>query len=95
MTSGGDDIRLIGGRYQLGNRLGRGGMGTVWRAYDQMLAREVAAKELNVASDDHEYQRRLRRAQREARTVARVHHPHVVGVHDLVEHDDRLWIVME
>lgn len=95
MTSGGDDVRLIGGRYQLGNRLGRGGMGTVWRAYDQMLEREVAAKELNVASDDREYQRRLRRAQREARTVARVHHPHVVGVHDLVEHDDRLWIVME
>ncbi|WP_432252951.1 protein kinase domain-containing protein [Streptomyces sp. HNM1019] len=95
MTSGGDDIRLIGGRYQLGNRLGRGGMGTVWRAYDQMLAREVAAKELNVASDDREYHRRLRRALREARTVARVRHPHVVGVHDLVEHDDRLWIVME
>ncbi|MGV9852823.1 protein kinase domain-containing protein [Streptomyces sp. NPDC003442] len=95
MTSGGDDVRLVAGRYQLGNRLGRGGMGTVWRAYDQMLAREVAAKELNVASDDREYQRRLRRAQREARTVARVHHPHVVGVHDLVEHDDRLWIVME
>ncbi|WP_275561730.1 serine/threonine-protein kinase [Streptomyces sp. 5-6(2022)] len=95
MTSGGDDVRLIGGRYQLGNRLGRGGMGTVWRAYDQMLAREVAAKELNVASDDREYHRRLRRALREARTVARVHHPHVVGVHDLVEHDDRLWIVME
>ncbi|WP_413102812.1 serine/threonine-protein kinase [Streptomyces sp. Inha503] len=95
MTSDGDDVRLIGGRYQLGNRLGRGGMGTVWRAYDQMLEREVAAKELNVASDDHEYHRRLRRALREARTVARVHHPHVVGVHDLVEHDDRLWIVME
>ncbi|AGP55657.1 serine/threonine-protein kinase [Streptomyces rapamycinicus] len=95
MTSDGDDVRLIGGRYQLGNRLGRGGMGTVWRAYDQMLEREVAAKELNVASDDHEYHRRLRRALREARTVARVHHPHVVGVHDLVEHDGRLWIVME
>ncbi|WP_413800890.1 serine/threonine-protein kinase [Streptomyces iranensis] len=95
MTSDGDDVRLVGGRYQLGNRLGRGGMGTVWRAYDQMLEREVAAKELNVASDDHEYHRRLRRALREARTVARVHHPHVVGVHDLVEHDGRLWIVME
>ncbi|WP_413807717.1 protein kinase domain-containing protein [Streptomyces sp. OE57] len=95
MTSDGDGVRLIGGRYQLGNRLGRGGMGTVWRAYDQMLEREVAAKELNVASDDHEYHRRLRRALREARTVARVRHPHVVGVHDLVEHDDRLWIVME
>ncbi|MEU5923836.1 protein kinase [Streptomyces antimycoticus] len=95
MTSGGDDMRLIAGRYQLGDRLGRGGMGTVWRAYDQMLAREVAAKELHVASDHHEHHRRLRRAQREARTVARLRHPHVVGVHDLVEHDDRLWIVME
>ncbi|MGA6160739.1 serine/threonine-protein kinase [Stenotrophomonas sp. NPDC087984] len=95
MTSGGDDMRLIAGRYQLGDRLGRGGMGTVWRAYDQMLAREVAAKELHVTSDHHEHHRRLRRAQREARTVARLRHPHVVGVHDLVEHDDRLWIVME
>ncbi|MFD0651975.1 protein kinase [Streptomyces malaysiensis] len=95
MTSGGDDVRLIAGRYQLGNRLGRGGMGTVWRAYDEMLAREVAAKELHVASDDREHHRRMRRALREARTVARVHHPHVVGIHDLVEHDDRLWIVME
>ncbi|MER8157227.1 serine/threonine-protein kinase [Streptomyces sp. NPDC094472] len=95
VTSGGDDMRLIAGRYQLGDRLGRGGMGTVWRAYDQMLAREVAAKELHVASDHHEHHRRLRRAQREARTVARLRHPHVVGVHDLVEHDDRLWIVME
>lgn len=95
MTSGGDGMRLIAGRYQLGDRLGRGGMGTVWRAYDQMLAREVAAKELHVANDDHEHHRRLRRAQREARTVARLRHPHVVGVHDLVEHDDRLWIVME
>ncbi|QLH23624.1 serine/threonine-protein kinase [Streptomyces sp. Rer75] len=87
--------RLIAERYLLLDRLGRGGMGTVWRARDHVLEREVAVKELHVSSDGDEHHRRLRRAVREARTVARVHHPHVVGVHDLVEYDDRLWITME
>ncbi|MDW6060562.1 serine/threonine-protein kinase [Streptomyces sp. FXJ1.4098] len=88
--------RLIAGRYLLLDRLGRGGMGTVWRARDKVLEREVAVKELHIFTDGGEEHRRLlRRAVREARTVARVPHPHVVGVHDLVEHEDRLWIVME
>ncbi|MFE9684343.1 serine/threonine-protein kinase [Streptomyces sp. NPDC006285] len=88
--------RLIAGRYRLGEQLGRGGMGTVWRAHDQLLARDVAAKELHVFTQGDEDQRVwLRRAVREARVVARVPHPHVVGVHDLVEYEDRLWIVME
>ncbi|WP_413759667.1 serine/threonine-protein kinase [Streptomyces sp. MMBL 11-3] len=88
--------RLIAGRYRLGEQLGRGGMGTVWRAHDQLLARDVAAKELHVfAQDDEDHRVWLRRAVREARVVARVPHPHVVGVHDLVEYEDRLWIVME
>ncbi|MDX3226301.1 serine/threonine-protein kinase [Streptomyces sp. ME19-01-6] len=88
--------RLIAGRYLLLDRLGRGGMGTVWRARDQVLEREIAVKELHIFTDGGEEHRRLlRRAVREARTVARVPHPHVVGVHDLVEHEDRLWIVME
>lgn len=94
MRSAGEG-RLIAGRYLLLDRLGRGGMGTVWRARDHVLEREVAVKELHVSSDGDEHHRRLRRAVREARTVARVHHPHVVGVHDLVEYDDRLWITME
>ncbi|WP_221357155.1 serine/threonine-protein kinase [Streptomyces beigongshangae] len=88
--------RLIAGRYRLAEQLGRGGMGTVWRAHDQLLARDVAAKELHVfAQGDEDHQIWLRRALREARAVARVPHPHVVGVHDLVEYEDRVWIVME
>jgi hypothetical protein len=88
--------RVIAGRYRLTDQLGRGGMGTVWRAHDQLLARDVAAKELHVfAQSDEDHRVWLRRAVREARVVARVPHPHVVGVHDLVEYEDRLWIVME
>lgn len=88
--------RLVAGRYLLHEVLGRGGMGTVWRAHDRLLDRPVAAKELHVLSHgDDEQSVRMRRAVREARAVARVPHPHVVGVHDLVEAEDRLWIVME
>ncbi|WP_206281556.1 serine/threonine-protein kinase, partial [Streptomyces prasinopilosus] len=91
-----DPGRLIAGRYLLHDILGRGGMGTVWRAHDQLLDRQVAAKELHIATDgDEDHRVRMRRAVREARAVARVPHPHVIGVHDLVEHEDRLWIVME
>ncbi|MEU5702996.1 serine/threonine-protein kinase [Streptomyces aurantiacus] len=88
--------RLIAGRYLLLDVLGRGGMGTVWRADDQLLDRPVAVKELHILTQgDEEHRIRLGRAVREARAVARVPHPHVVGVHDLVESEDRLWIVME
>ncbi|MFI8303111.1 serine/threonine-protein kinase [Streptomyces sp. NPDC085927] len=88
--------RLIADRYLLHDILGRGGMGTVWRAHDQLLDRQVAAKELHIATDgDEDHRVRMRRAVREARAVARVPHPHVIGVHDLVEYEDRLWIVME
>ncbi|AOR36720.1 hypothetical protein BFF78_41780 [Streptomyces fodineus] len=88
--------RLIADRYLLHDVLGRGGMGTVWRAHDRLLDRPVAAKELHILTHgDEEHRTRLRRATREARAVARVPHPHVVGVHDLVESEDRLWIIME
>ncbi|MEV0935271.1 serine/threonine-protein kinase [Streptomyces phaeochromogenes] len=88
--------RLISGRYLLHDILGRGGMGTVWRAHDQLLDRPVAVKELHILTHgDEEHRIRVRRTIREARAVARVPHPHVVGVHDLVESEDRLWIVME
>ncbi|MFC8067736.1 serine/threonine-protein kinase [Streptomyces sp. NPDC057293] len=94
--AGGGPGRLIAGRYLLHEVLGRGGMGVVWRAHDQLLDRPVAAKELHIAAGGDEDRRtRMRRAVREARAVARVPHPHVVGVHDLVEFEDRLWIVME
>ncbi|MFJ3667063.1 serine/threonine-protein kinase [Streptomyces sp. NPDC090106] len=88
--------RLIADRYLLHDMIGRGGMGTVWRAHDQLLDRPVAAKEIYVhAGGGEDPKVRMHRAVREARAVARVPHPHVVGVHDLVEAEDRLWIVME
>ncbi|MFE3647662.1 protein kinase [Streptomyces sp. NPDC059152] len=93
----GGEGRLIGDRYRLGIRLGRGGMGTVWRATDELLGRQVAVKELNVDDLAAEPEARVQRdrAMREARTVAQVKHPHVIVVHDVVEQDGRPWIVME
>ncbi|MDI3421258.1 serine/threonine-protein kinase [Streptomyces luteolus] len=94
MASTGD---LIAGRYRIGARLGRGGMGTVWRAQDELLGRAVAVKELHVddglPSMDAEMQRE--RTLREARSVAQVRHPNIMVLHDIVEHDAQPWIVME
>ncbi|MGK5630882.1 serine/threonine-protein kinase [Streptomyces sp. URMC 123] len=91
------DGRLIAGRYRLGARLGRGGMGTVWRARDELLGREVAVKELHFDDGLPERDIRLRRERtlREARTVAQLKHPHVIVLHDVVEQDGRPWLVME
>ncbi|MGW9174570.1 protein kinase domain-containing protein, partial [Streptomyces decoyicus] len=93
----GGEGRLIGGRYRLGRRLGRGGMGTVWRATDEILGRQVAVKELHLDEGTTEADARVQRerAMREARTVARIKHPNVIVVHDVVEQDGRPWIVME
>ncbi|MBY8880397.1 serine/threonine-protein kinase [Actinacidiphila acidipaludis] len=88
----------VAGRYRITGRLGRGGMGTVWRATDELLRRQVAVKELHLADPglaDVESDRQRDRALREARSVARIRHPHVVVVHDVVEQDGRPWIVME
>ncbi|MFD7664868.1 serine/threonine-protein kinase [Streptomyces sp. NPDC059788] len=89
--------RLIAGRYRLGERLGRGGMGTVWRATDEMLRRQVAVKELHLDDGpaDAEPGTQRARAMREARTVAQIKHPNVIVLHDVVEQDARPWIVME
>ncbi|NUS17953.1 MAG: serine/threonine protein kinase, partial [Streptomyces sp.] len=84
---------VVAGRYRLAGRLGRGGMGTVWAATDELLHREVAVKELHLA--DGESAQQLDRALREARGLARIRHPNVVVVHDVVEQDGRPWIVME
>ncbi|MFG2328437.1 serine/threonine-protein kinase [Streptomyces sp. NPDC048604] len=86
----GGEGKVIGGRYRLGESLGRGGMGVVRRATDELLGRPVAVKELTLDGDADPA-----RALREARAVARIRHPHVVVVHDVVEHEGRPAIVME
>ncbi|AYG82875.1 Serine/threonine-protein kinase PrkC [Streptomyces hundungensis] len=88
---------LIAGRYRLGETIGQGGMGRVWRAADEILDRQVAVKEMRIDEFDAEDSRiRRERSLREARATARIDHPNVVRVYDVVaEESDRLWIVME
>ncbi|MEU2286367.1 serine/threonine-protein kinase [Streptomyces sp. NPDC013178] len=89
--------RLIAGRYRLLSPLGEGGMGTVWRARDEVLHREVAVKEVRApaglpASD---VERLYARLEREAWAAARVANRNVVTVYDVATQDGRPWIVME
>ncbi|MYS84362.1 serine/threonine-protein kinase [Embleya scabrispora] len=95
--TGGTRGRIVGGRYRLGTMLGRGGMGTVWRAVDEMLHRDVAIKELRLPDhlDDEEKDLARERTLREARAAARIGHPNVVTIHDVVEEGGIPWIVME
>ncbi len=89
--------RLLAGRYRVVAPLGRGGMGVVWRARDEVLGREVAVKELRTYTDADgpELADLGLRMQREARAAARVRHPGVIAVHDVAEVDGRPLIVME
>ncbi|MGW5762691.1 serine/threonine-protein kinase [Streptomyces tendae] len=89
--------RLIAGRYRLIARLGHGGMGTVWRAEDETVGREVAVKEPRVPDHLPERERAnaFERMRREARAAARLDHPAVVDVHDVAVVDGQPWIVME
>lgn len=88
---------VVGGRYRLRGQIGRGAMGAVWQARDELLHRDVAVKELVIspalgtADRGSLYQRTLR----EARTAARLSHPGVVTVFDVVEEGGRPWIIME
>jgi hypothetical protein len=84
---------MIGHRYELEDRIGHGGMATVYRAHDLKLDREVAIKLLadNFAGDEEV----RRRFSREARLAARLEHPNVVQVYDVGEEDQRPYIVME
>ncbi|GHB44157.1 hypothetical protein GCM10010377_38820 [Streptomyces viridiviolaceus] len=90
MSDGGDgrgsEGRLVGGRYRLIERIGSGGMGTVWRALDERVEREVAVKEprLPGGPGDESHRRAAHRLYREARAAARVDHPAAVSIHDVV-----------
>ncbi|NEA85508.1 serine/threonine protein kinase [Streptomyces sp. SID7958] len=89
--------RVIAGRYRLLGKLGHGGMGTVWRAKDETVDREVAVKEPRVPDHlpDRERANAFERMRREARAAARLDHPAVVNVHDVAVVDGQPWIVME
>jgi serine/threonine protein kinase len=82
--------RLVAGRYRLTEQIGRGGMGTVWRAEDEVLGRQVALKRLHIqphlSPDD--LATLYERTRREARSAARVAHPNVIVVHDVVDDTD-------
>ncbi|MFF3711396.1 serine/threonine-protein kinase [Streptomyces phaeochromogenes] len=89
--------RLLAGRYRLGGVLGRGGMGTVWRAKDETLGRTVAVKELRLPAriDEDEKRRLITRTFREAKAIARIRNNGAVTVYDVIDEDNRPWIVME
>ncbi|GAA1931303.1 serine/threonine-protein kinase [Streptomyces durmitorensis] len=89
--------RLIAGRYRLLSKLGHGGMGTVWRAKDETVDRDVAVKEPRIPDHLPERERTnvFERMRREARAAARLDHPAVVNVHDVAVEDGQPWIVME
>ena len=89
--------RLLAGRYRLRAVIGRGGMGAVWRARDELLNRDVAVKEIiwPLEMDEAERETVRRRAVREAQMLARLRHPNVVGVYDFFGEDDNPAIVME
>lgn len=82
---------LVGGRFRLQERLGTGSHGEVWRATDRELDRQVALKHTITTSDPAS----IKRLQRESRLLARVGHPNVVTVHDIVRDGGSWWLVME
>ncbi|MVU76537.1 protein kinase [Nocardia sp. ET3-3] len=88
---------MVDGRFELIEPLGSGGMGTVWRAYDVALHREVALKEVRAEGEATSAEVQRERVLREARALARIAHPNVVAIHHIVDTpaEQHPWIVME
>jgi serine/threonine protein kinase len=84
---------VIAGRYSVEREVGRGGTGAVWLGRDEVLGRQVALKRIGLlpGADSTD----LARAEREARLAARLNHPHVVAVFNVVFEADAQWLVME
>ncbi|MFD2093449.1 serine/threonine-protein kinase [Blastococcus deserti] len=93
----GPRTRVVAGRYALRSVIGRGGMGTVWLATDRVLDRQVALKEVTFSVHLSDEERRILRERtlREARAAARLEHPCVTTVYDVVEEAGKPWLVME
>jgi eukaryotic-like serine/threonine-protein kinase len=89
--------RVVAGRYRLSAVIGRGGMGVVWQARDELLSRDVAVKEMiwPPSLTGPGQRTACRRATREAQVAARLNHRNVVRIFDIVEEDGCPWIVME
>ena len=89
--------QLLCERYRLVEPVGKGGMGQVWRGYDEILKRSVAVKEIllpgGLEGTERDYL--IARTLREARAAARLHHPGIVTVYDAIQFDDVPWTVME
>lgn len=92
-----DEGVLIAGRYRLISRLGSGAMGVVWQAQDERLHRSVAIKQLlmPLRLGENEAEEANRRAMREGRITARLHHPHAIAVYDVAEHEGQPCLIME
>lgn len=80
------------GKYRIVGQLGRGGMGTVYKAVDETLDREVAIKVLNPELADTDVMKRFRA---EATTLAKLNHPEIATIFELFRSDDELLMVME
>jgi eukaryotic-like serine/threonine-protein kinase len=88
---------LVAGRYRLVDRIAAGGMGSVWEAWDEVLQRRVALKQLHPQPGLSKAEAQLAgsRAMREARITARLHHAHAVPVYDVVDHEGQPCLIMQ
>ena len=92
-----EESRQVAGRYELVELIGSGAMGMVWRGQDKILGRVVAVKELlmPINQGEEKVEEARNRAMREARIAARLQHPNAISVFNVVEHEDRPWLIME